>query len=188
MSKIRCSYPWQGTFNSLQDAVVYLAKRNALHIYLPEIYTLRRIRMKTIIFETVVKVLDIMNIKYKVTDEQPTIDFGVRYGETPYRMQIHISEKAELLGVVAVFPLNIPEDKWQVFYELINRLNCKHIGKLVIDTDEGELISYMTCTLDGGIINEQIVQTAITLCLSTLDDNYHTILQLLANTDSKPLN
>ena len=37
MSKIRCSYPWQGTFNSLQDAVVYLAKRNALHIYLPEI-------------------------------------------------------------------------------------------------------------------------------------------------------
>lgn len=37
MSKIRCSYPWQGTFNSLQDAVAYLHKRGDLARYLPEI-------------------------------------------------------------------------------------------------------------------------------------------------------
>ena len=37
MSKIRCLYPWQGTFNSLQDAVVYLHKRADLARYLPEI-------------------------------------------------------------------------------------------------------------------------------------------------------
>lgn len=37
MSKIRCSYPWQGTFNSLQDAIVYLQKRGDLARYLPEI-------------------------------------------------------------------------------------------------------------------------------------------------------
>ena len=37
MAHVCCSYPEKGKFNSLQDAVVYLAKRNDLHIYLPEI-------------------------------------------------------------------------------------------------------------------------------------------------------
>lgn len=140
------------------------------------------------IFEIVVKVLNSIGVNYKVSDEQTTIDFGVRYGETPYRMQIHISEKAELLGVVAVFPLTIPAHKWQAFYELTNKLNCKHVAKLVVDIDEGELISYMSCTVDGGAINEQIVRAAMTLCLGMLDDNYSTILQLLADTSSKLLN
>ena len=143
--------------------------------------------MKTI-FETVVKVLDSIELKYEVGEEQSTINFGVRYGDTPYRMQIHISEEAELLGILAVFPLNVPAHKWQVFYELANKLNCKYVAKLVVDTDEGELISYMSCTVDGGAINEKIVQAAMTLCLSILDDNYLAILQLLVDSDSKLLN
>ena len=142
--------------------------------------------MKTI-FETVIKVLDDIELKYEVSDEQ-MINLGVRYGETPYRMQIHISEKAELLGVLAAFPLNIPANKWQAFYELANKLNSKYIAKLVLDTDDGELISYMSCIVDDGAVNEKIVQTAMTLCLSMLDDNYSAILQLLADTDSKQLN
>lgn len=65
--------------------------------------------------------------------------------------------------------------------ELINAINYDNvIGMLAIDPEDGQLVCRMVSSLDEGSVNSTIIKVALQNTLRIMEENYPSILKVLA--------
>lgn len=134
--------------------------------------------METIIGNAVTSALDELELNYHHDGEIFTFTIGD--DEADFRIRIIADEKNELLLTIGYFPVKISRANLDKMYKVINDLNDQHmIGAYVIDPEDGELIYRIANNVDGGAINEHIVQACFFQVINRLKNTYEDIMKAM---------
>ena len=137
------------------------------------------IQMKKKIFNTVERALKKAEIKYTVEDDS-ILRFSIKGDHASYDVGLACEEKMEMLMVIANCSLCVPKEKIEPMCRWITEKNfLLNLGGFTLDTSDGELSFRISCPLDNGAVNENIVNVAITNALNTFEVSFEEIMKVL---------
>lgn len=135
--------------------------------------------MKRKIFNTVEKALKRAEINYTVEGDS-ILRFSIKCDHAIYDVGLACEETMELLMVIANCSLCVPQEKIEPMCRWITDKNfLLNLGIFTLDTSDGELSFRITCPLDKGAVNEDIVNVAITNALNTFEVSFEEIKKVL---------
>lgn len=133
------------------------------------------------IYDTIIQTLDELEMHYQRDDEHCIADMTIQGGSAAFHLRMAALEEPEVLYCFASFPLNVPENKRPAMCELINAINFDNVvGMLTMDPEDGQLVCRTVSSLDEGAVNPTIIKVALNTSLRILEDNYSSILKVLA--------
>ena len=133
------------------------------------------------IYDTITQTLDELEVHYQSDEEHCIADMTIQCDCAAFHVRMAAMEEQEILYCFTAFPLNIPESKRPAMCELINAINYENvIGMLTIDPEDGQLVCRMASSLDEGAVNPTIIKVAMHNAIRILEDNYQSILKVLA--------
>lgn len=134
--------------------------------------------MNDLINNTVTSALDGLELKFK--HDGNTFNLTITDDNADFPLRIIADDDCELLTIIGYFPVKIPKTGLEKMYELINSLNYRtRVGNFTIDPKDGELSFRLGNNVDGGAINEKIVDCCLMQVISRLHDNFDEIMKAL---------
>ena len=134
------------------------------------------------IYQTVLEALKEGEIKHYFTNEEDgTVDFIMIGKDAQYQIHLRADEEQELLICMAVFPINVPQEKIPDMCMLLNQINNTNvITYLTVDPEEGLITCRYPCSVDEGAINKKIVAVAMTNAVGCIEMHYEELIKLIA--------
>lgn len=132
--------------------------------------------------EVVQNALEAMGIRYDYDQENEVFYYHLTSELTTYRQRLVPLEDEELLVTITSFPIKVPEDKRFLFASLLNNLNHSLLlGFYVMDPEDGEITFRISCPVDGGAINNNIVIVSVCTSIQTFDKHLPELLSAMGN-------
>lgn len=135
--------------------------------------------MEKKIYNTVESVLQKAELRYTTKDGYIFL-FGIKGKHANIDVSMICEEEMEFLITIVSGSMCVPKDK-------INRM-CRWIaeknygltlGEFKLDPSDGELSFRITCPLDKGAVNEEIVAVAYSNAVNTFDGSYEEIIKAI---------
>lgn len=141
--------------------------------------------MENLITTTVRNALDELELNYHEDDN--VFEFSIKVEHTNAAVKVACAEEQEILMAAASGGVFAPEDK----IDAVCRWACEknymcNIGNYNVDTEDGEVSFRISCPLDGGAVNGEIVKVAILNAIKKIDDDYLELLKLLYFENGQP--
>lgn len=134
--------------------------------------------MGKIIFDTVEKALNNAELQYTTDDR--IFRFGIKSEHANFDVRIVCEEEMEFLMTVVTCSMCVPQNKIDRMCRWVAEKNYGlTLGEFKLDTSDGELSFRITCPLDKGAVNEDIVAVAYTNALNTFDNSYEEIIKAI---------
>lgn len=135
--------------------------------------------MEKKIYNTVELALKNAELHYDI-DRDMIFRFGIKGEHAKYEVSMVCEEEMEFLMTSVTCSLCVPKDKIDKMCRWVVEKNYGlTLGGFKLDTSDGELTFRITCPLDKGAVNEDIVAVAYTNALSTFDNNYEEIIKAI---------
>ena len=134
------------------------------------------------IYSTILEALKDGEIYHYFTNEEDgTVDFVMSGKNAMYQVHFRADELQELLICLAVFPINVPQEKIPEMCKCINKINHNNvITYLTVDPEEGQITCRYPCSVDDGAINKTIVAVAMTNAMGFLEMYYDDLIKIIA--------
>ena len=134
--------------------------------------------MEKKIFNTVEKALNNAELQYSIDDS--IFRFGIKGEHANFDVRIVCEEEMEFLMTVVTCSMCVPKNKIDRMCRWAAEKNYGlTLGEFKLDTSDGELSFRITCPLDKGAVNEDIVAVAYTNALNTFDNSYEEIIKAI---------
>lgn len=134
--------------------------------------------MEKKIYNTVELALKNAELNYNIDDE--IFRFGIRGEHTNFDVRIVCEEEMEFLMTIVTCSMCVPKNKIDRMCRWVAEKNYGlTLGEFKLDTSDGELSFRITCPLDKGAVNEDIVAVAYTNALNTFDNSYEEIIKAI---------
>ena len=133
-----------------------------------------------LILSTIQSVLDKEGIDYDVVEENDAIvvAYSLNSEKGPIIEKIMISEDREWFSVFGFFQNRVPLDRLEKIYPVLSRINTEKVFTTIcVDEEDGELFVRCSCSVDGNVVNDDIVNTAIYAVLHTVDNSYDLVME-----------
>lgn len=131
------------------------------------------------IYKTVEAALKNAEIRYNI-DDDVIFRFGIKGEHANYDVRLICEEEMEFLMTVVTCSMCIPKDKIDRMCRWVAEKNYGlTLGEFKLDTSDGEISFRITCPLDKGAVNEDIVTVAYSNALSTFDNAYEEIIRAI---------
>lgn len=131
------------------------------------------------IFDTILEALKEAELSFTEDKENGTIRFHIQ-SKGLYRVLYVVYEENECMFCVAAFPLSVPAEKIEQAYAKINQMNEDYLfATMLLDSEDGTLSCRVSCLVDGGAINQEIVLSGLCAAVKCLDKNYEDLLKLI---------
>ena len=135
--------------------------------------------MEKKIYNTVESVLQKAELRY-TTEEGYIFLFGIKGKHANIDVRMICEEKMEFLMTIVSGSMFVPEDKIDCMCRWIAEKNYGlTLGEFKLDPSDGELSFRITCPLDKGAINEDIVLVSYVNAVNTFDDSYEEIIRII---------
>ena len=132
--------------------------------------------MKTI-KEIAKAVLDECEYSYEEQDE--LIRFGVKGDNCMVRINILCREERKVMLVIGTLDVFVSEDKRTSVLTLLNRQNSQTLfTTLYLDPEDGQIMCRSACNADGGSLNENVANYALSVVIEMLDDVFKPIMRI----------
>lgn len=126
------------------------------------------------VFEAVVDFLNADGWRFEEVAGQTAIRFGFTGRNARFECYGRANEENETFVFFSILPLRAPEEKRALLAELITRINYgMNIGNFEMDMNDGELRYKTSIDVEGGELTQKMVETLVTVNLST-NDRYFT--------------
>ena len=134
--------------------------------------------METIIANTVAETLDNLEFDYDQEGDVFHTVFGA--DEADFNIDIIAEDETEFLLVIGYFPVRVSKTNHEKMCKVINELNSQFmVGCFIIDPENGELTFRLGNNVDGGAINEKIVQMCYFQVGVRMKNTYQDIMKAL---------
>ena len=134
--------------------------------------------MEKKIYNTVETSLNNAELQYSIDDE--IFRFGIKGEHANFDVRIVCEEEMELLMTIVTCSMCVPKNKIDRMCRWVAEKNYGlTLGEFKLDTSDGELSYRITCPLDKGAVNEDIVTVAYTNALRTFDNSYEEIIKTI---------
>ncbi len=135
--------------------------------------------MEKKIYNTVEAALKNAEIHYNIEDDI-IFRFGIKGEHANYDVKLICEEEMEFLMTVVTCSMCVPKDKIDRMCRWVAEKNYGlTLGEFKLDTSDGEISFRITCPLDNGAVNEDIVTVAYSNALSTFDNAYEEIIKTI---------
>lgn len=135
--------------------------------------------MEKKIYKTVESTLKNAEIQYSIEDDN-IFTFGVVGEHAKFNIRVICEEEMEVLISVVTCSICIPKNKIDKMCRWVIDKNYQlALGGFKIDTSDGELSFRVTCPLDNGAVNEDVVAVAFSCAMSVFDNNYDKIMKAI---------
>ena len=134
--------------------------------------------MEKKIYDTVEAALNNAELQYNIDDK--IFRFGIKGEHANFDVRIVCEEEMEFLMTIVTCSMCVPKNKIDRMCRWVTEKNYGlTLGEFKLDTSDGELSFRITCPLDKGAVNEDIVTVAYTNALSTFDNSYEEIIKAI---------
>jgi len=134
--------------------------------------------MEKKIYKTVEASLNNAELQYSTDDK--IFRFGIKGEHANFDVRIACEEEMEFLMTVVTCSMCVPKNKIDRMCRWVAEKNYGlTLGEFKLDTFDGELSFRITCPLDNGAANEDIVTVAYTNALNTFDNSYEEIIKAI---------
>lgn len=134
--------------------------------------------MENMIHHAVEAALDEMELHYHVKED--IFYLVICSKESSFKFRIVAEEEADILAVIGLFPVNVPEYLLDRMCKAINDLNkTSPVGYYVIDPDDGEISFRVIQNTDSGAVNKEVVKTCLLMAAKSLMVNYERIMKAM---------
>jgi len=131
------------------------------------------------IFNTVEATLRNAELHYDI-DNDIIFRFGIKGEHANYDVKMVCEEEMEFLMTIVTCSLCVPKDRLDRMCRWVTEKNYGlTLGEFKLDISDGELSFRITCPLDKGAVNEDIVTVAYSNALSTFDNTYEEIIRAI---------
>lgn len=135
--------------------------------------------MKKKISNTVEKALKKAEIHY-MKDDNSIFRFGLKHDHASYDVGLACVEDMELLMILVSCSICVPQVKIERMCRwIVDKNYTLNLGEFKLDTSDGELTFRISCPLDNGAVNEDIVNVIIANALNTFEMSYEDIMKEL---------
>ena len=135
--------------------------------------------MGKIIFDTVEKALNNAELQFSIDDDS-IFRFGIKGEHANFNVRLICEEEMEFLMAIVNCSMCVPQNKIDRMCRWVAEKNYGlTLGEFKLDTSDGELSFRITCPLDKGAVNEDIVTVAYSNALNTFDNSYEEIIKTI---------
>lgn len=122
------------------------------------------------VFEAVIDFLNADGWRFEEVTGQTAVRFGFTGRNARFECYGRVNEDHETFVFFSILPLRAPEEKRASLAELITRINYgMNIGNFEMDMNDGELRYKTSIDVEGGDLTQKMVETLVTVNLSTTD-------------------
>ena len=133
--------------------------------------------MEKRIYNTVEAALKNAELNYDI-DRDMVFRFGIKGKHANYDVRMVCEEEMELLMTIVTCSLCVPKEKMDRMCRWVVEKNYGlTLGEFKLDTSDGELSFRITCPLDSGAVNEDIVTVVFLNAISTFDSTFEEIIK-----------
>lgn len=123
------------------------------------------------VFADLCKALDSNNWKYKKDETKLKIQCGARGDDLPIDLTILVDAKRDVVRVISMMPMKVPEDKRLEMAVAVSLVNNKLVhGCFDLDMGEGHMFFRMTNSFRDSTLSEELYMYLVLCTCKTVDE------------------
>ncbi len=128
------------------------------------------------LMQIVKEALDNNDFKYDVYEEDEMFSLPFFTENLSLRIKIGVHMERDLIVILAILPVKIPEKRRNKVYKALNDINYENTTAcLCMDSTDGEIISKAYINCEEGGVNPTVINVTMALVINNLDNFFDTI-------------